>query len=109
MKAQVRDRIDAIMKGLLMGSLASMAILVLWASLSGCKPAGQAPKPLKTAVQPAPSPTPVDLGCWTVGQPVAQDCLDGGAPRCATEDGNDGAGRECWWVDPTDGRVWYRP
>jgi hypothetical protein len=49
--------------------------------------------------------------CQATGAPVPAACAPpvGHPDRCATEDGNDGAGRPCWWVDPHDGRVWYRP
>lgn len=88
--------------------VAALAILALAA---GCTPrTAPAPSPVRTAVQPAPSwSVGQDPGCYSLGVPVAGECLEGGAPRCVTEDGNDGADLPCWWVDPDKGDVWYRP
>jgi hypothetical protein len=82
----------------------SMVCLLAMATLlAGCRPtSSEPPKPMKSAVQPAPS------GCYSTTGPVARSCADYG-PLCATEDGNDGADQPCWWIDKSDGRVWYRP
>jgi hypothetical protein len=48
--------------------------------------------------------------CLIVGSPVPPRCMEEpNVERCATEDGNDGANRPCFWVSPRDGRVWFRP
>lgn len=64
------------------------------------------PRPMRSAVQAQPS-----VACRVTSVPVPTWCLPptGSPDRCPTEDGNDGAGRPCWWKDPQDGRVWYRP
>jgi hypothetical protein len=89
-----------------------VAALAIAAVMAACEPArhdNYCPR-LGTATQPAPSwAVGQDPGCYTLGVPVAGECLEGGAPQCATEDGNDGAGLPCWWVDPDKGDVWYRP
>lgn len=85
-----------------------LLIITLMITVAGCKASDQ-PRPLRTAVQP-PSPRPswaagMEPGCWTIGEPVAPECLEGGAPECSTW-----ADRgPCWYVDPVDGTVWYRP
>lgn len=82
--------------------------LLTGASMAACKPDPSGPRPMKSAVQPAPSPSwaiGMDPGCLTTREQVAIECLEGGAPQCR----NNGNQRPCWFVDPSDGQVWYRP
>lgn len=82
-------------------------LLAIALVLGGCKPTTptESPKPMKSAVQPAPSWTAgMEPGCWVVGEPVAPECLEGGAPQC-----KDTLIGPCWIIDSNTGEVWYRP
>jgi len=119
---QLNAKIDRVMGWTLLWSVAAATALVaILITMTACKPAGQEPKPLKTMIQSPPS-SPVFCGdpgvtCWSwwtdpgpeclvTGAPVPATCVDSGPP--CPEQGPT-AGVACWWVDPTDGRVWYRP
>lgn len=104
-KPQVIKRVDQVVKVVLVVTLIGMIVAVTVA-LTGCKPAGQRPAPVRTAVQVAPSwRAGMEPGCFTVGEPVAPECLEGGAPTCPYDSTTVGP---CWATAP-DGRIWYRP
>jgi len=90
-------------------------VMALILALAGCNDAGQQPRPVKTFRQAPPSPAPswavgMDPGCWVIGEPVAYECLEGGAPQCTLRQWTGEAAKTgpCWWVEH-DGTVWYLP
>ena len=87
----------------------ALAILIAGAALSGCRPdtsPTNTPKPMKSAVQPAPSwKASIDLGCLYTRWAVDVECLEQGGPLCE----NAQADQSCFWIDHADGQVWYRP
>lgn len=86
-----------------------MTMLMIAIVLVGCKPEPTVPEPSELPVVIAPQPKPswvlgMEPGCFVTNEPVAYECLEGGAPRCEhmTSTG------PCWWIDPANNDVWYR-
>lgn len=94
------------MKILTVIAVAMAALGMVLASTAACdtgRPAPSAtPRPIHSGVQPATIP----IECQVPGVPLATECAEGGAPRCAEEDGNL-TGEPCLWRDPSSGTLWY--